>query len=165
MNTQDPVQNPLNIESSSEPSEPLNALAALRSIRQARGLSLEDVASRLKFAQRQIDAFENGRWDELPSGIGLRTLAKNYSRLLGIDLSALEPMLPRQEVRGGSSMALQHTSSSGFGAPIEQPVASSRSWPWVVVILLVVLVVLGVAVWQSILPREMLPGWIKGMFE
>ena len=165
MNTQDPVENPLKIESPLAPNEPLNALAALRSIRQSRGLSLEDVASRLKFAQRQIDAFENGRWEELPNGIGLRTLAKNYSRLLGVDISALEPMLPKQEVRGGSSMAQQQSSSSGFGAPMEQQQPTSRSWPWMMVILLVVVVVLGVAIWQGILPREMLPGWMRGMFE
>ena len=165
MNAQDPVENPLKIESPLAPTEPLNALAALRSIRQARGLSLEDVASRLKFAQRQIDAFENGRWEELPNGIGLRTLAKNYSRLLDVDISSLEPMLPKQEVRGGSSMAQQQSTSSGFGAPMEQQPTTNRSWPWVVVILLVVLVVLGVAIWQGILPREMLPGWMRGVFE
>lgn len=165
MNARDPVENPLKVESLTAPGEPLNALAALRNIRQARGLSLEDVASRLKFAQRQIDAFENGRWDELPNGIGLRTLAKNYSRLLGVDIDALEPLLPRQEVRGGSSLAQQQALRSSFGAPMEQQVVSSRSLPWLVVILLVVLVVLAVAIWQGIVPQEMLPGWSKGMFE
>lgn len=141
-----------------------SALAALKSIRVARGLSLEDVSARLKFAPRQIEAFENGQWDQLPAGIGLRTLAKNYSRLLGVDTAALEPLLPRQEVRGGATIARQHASSANFGTTtVDQP-EKHRSWPWLLIILVVVLVVLVIAVWQGILPKTILPGWLTGLF-
>ncbi|MET0185381.1 MAG: helix-turn-helix transcriptional regulator, partial [Achromobacter sp.] len=45
---------------------------SLRALRQTRGWSLEEVSSRIKFAPRQIDALENERWDELPTGVSLR---------------------------------------------------------------------------------------------
>lgn len=163
MNTQEPLDNPLKVESAPSPTEPLNALAALRSIRQARGLSIEDVSARLKFAPRLIEAFENERWDELPSGIGLRALAKNYCRFLGVEMSAIEPLLPGSVAHAKSSMA-EHTSTRSLGTAVEH-VSEHRSWPWITVILLVVFVVLGVAVWQGIVPQEVIPGWLKGMLQ
>lgn len=158
------LENPLRVASEPMPQEPDNALAALKAIRQSRGMSLEDVSARLKFAPRQIEAFENGEWDSLPSGIGLRTLAKNYSRLLGVDMMSIEPLLPKQDVRGGSTIARQHSSGPGLGMTMEQ-VETHRSWPWMLIIILVVIVVLGIAVWQGIFPRTMLPEWVRGLFE
>lgn len=163
MSEQGELGNSVKVVEGSVP-EPANALAALKAIRQSRGLSVEDVSARLKFAPRQIEAFENGEWDVLPNGIGLRTLAKNYSRLLGVDMISIEPLLPRQDVRGGSTIARQHATGPGLGTTMEQ-VESHRSWPWMLIIILVVVVVLGIAIWQGILPRTMLPEWVRGLFE
>jgi len=145
-------------------SESMGALAAMKSIRQSRGMTLEDVSARLKFAPKQIEAFEQGRWEEFQNGIGLRTLAKNYCRLLGVDLSSIEDLLPAQETRSGSVLARQHHSGSLVTSAAEQ-VGSKRSWPWVMLILLAVLLVFGFAVWQDIVPQTLLPEWLKGMFE
>lgn len=161
MSLDDPKTVALRHESPPAPTEPVTALAALRTIRIARGMSLEDVSARLKFAPRIIDAFENERWDELPSGIGLRTLAKNYSRLLDVDFQALEPALKGHLQTRPTSIA-NHTSTRSLGEQMGEVRTSSGSIAWIVLIVLVVLVVLGIAVWQGILPDSFVPDWIKG---
>ena len=161
MSLDDPRTVPLKHESPPEPTEPVTALAALRTIRIARGMSLEDVSARLKFAPRLIDAFESERWDELPNGIGLRTLAKNYSRLLGVDFEALEPLLRAHSQVKAPSIA-EHTSTRTLGAQMGEAPGSSGSVAWIVLIVLVVVVLLGVALWQGILPDSLLPDWLKG---
>jgi len=68
--------------------------ASLRSLREARGLTVGDVSARLKFAPRQIEALEAERWDALPQGPSLRGLVRNYARLLEVSPEALLQALP-----------------------------------------------------------------------
>jgi cytoskeleton protein RodZ len=162
MNVEDPKSVALKMESPPPPSEPVTAVAALRTIRVARGLSLDDVAARLKFAPRVIDAFESERWEELPRGIGLRTLAKNYAKFLEIDFAALEPALREHFDASLPKTGLaEHTSTRSLGNAVEKT-ASSGSVVWVVLIVLVVVVVLGIAVWQGMVPPSLTPDWLKG---
>lgn len=159
MNSQDPKTVPLRAESAPEPSEPVTALSSLRKLRLARGLSVEEVASRLKFAPRVIEALESERWADLPRGVGLKTLVKNYTKLLGVDTRALEPALREHWQTPGSGIA-QHTSTRSIGGPMEET-ASSGSLAWIVLIVLVVVVVMGIALWQGLVPERFLPTWIK----
>jgi cytoskeleton protein RodZ len=151
---------PLKHESPPAPTEPVSAIAALRTIRVARGISLEDAAARLKFAPRLIDAFESERWDELPNGIGLKTLAKNYTRFLGVDYEAIEPIL-RDHLKVPAVGISNHTSTRSIGAEMGE--VRSGSWAWIILILVVIAVVLGIAVWQGILPESLLPSWLQGL--
>lgn len=160
MSLEDPKTVPLKFESPPEPQEPVTALAALRTIRVARGMSLEDVATRLKFPARVIDALETERWDELPKGIGLKTLAKNYTRLLGVDFEALEPVL-RQHLPATQSAVANHTSTRAIGESMEET-SSSGSTAWIVLIVLVIAIIVGVAIWQGIVPESLVPQWLKG---
>ncbi len=160
MSLEDPKTVPLKFESPPEPSEPVTALAALRTIRVARGMSLDDVSARLKYAPRLIDALENERWDELPKGIGLKTLAKNYARLLGVDFEALEPVL-RQHLPATQGGIANHTSTRAIGESMEE-VPSSGSTAWVILIVLVIAIILGVAIWQGMVPDSLMPQWLKG---
>ena len=57
--------------------------------RAAHGLSVADVAQQLKFAARQIEALEQGRFDELPTGTFARGMVRAYGRLLKLDAEAL----------------------------------------------------------------------------
>lgn len=161
MSLDDPKSVPLRFESPPEPAAPVTAVAALRTIRIARGLSLEDVSARLKFAPRVIEAFEDERWHELPNGIGLRTLAKNYTRLLDVDFEALEPIL-REHMQVRSSSIANHTSTRSIGEQMDEVRTSSGSVAWVVLILMVVLVLVGIALWQGIIPDSVLPSWLQG---
>jgi cytoskeleton protein RodZ len=57
--------------------------------RVARGYSVEDVASQLKFAPRQIAALEEGRLDAIPGGAFARGMVRGYARLLRVDAAPL----------------------------------------------------------------------------
>jgi cytoskeleton protein RodZ len=60
--------------------------------RAALGYSVADVAQQLKFAPRQIEALEQGRFDELPTGTFARGMLRAYARLLKLDA---EPLVQR----------------------------------------------------------------------
>lgn len=57
--------------------------------RQARGLTIANVAQMLKLGARQIEAMESGRFDLLPGAAFARGFVRNYARLLGIDADPL----------------------------------------------------------------------------
>ncbi len=160
MSLDDPKTVPLKFESAPEPSEPVTALAALRKIRVARGLSLEDVSARIKYRPHVIDALENERWDELPKGIGLKTLAKSYTRLLDVDFEALEPAL-RDHLPTTRAGIANHTSTRAIGESMEET-SSTGSVGWVILVLLVIGVVVGIAISQDVVPDSWLPIWLGG---
>lgn len=70
--------------------------AELKQAREARGLSIEDVAQSLKFAPRQIESLEAERFDRLPGPTIARGMVRNYARLLKLET---EPMLERMAPR------------------------------------------------------------------
>lgn len=75
--------------------------AVLRSAREARGLSIDEVAHALKLAKRQIEAIEADAFDQLRGLTFARGFVRNYARYLGIDpeplLGAIVPTSdPRQ---------------------------------------------------------------------
>lgn len=57
--------------------------------RAALGFSVADVAQQLKFASRQIEALEQERFAELPTGTFARGMVRSYARLLKLDAEAL----------------------------------------------------------------------------
>ena len=63
--------------------------AELAGARAALGLSIADVAQQLKFAARQIEAMEQGRFEDLPSGTFARGMVRSYARLLKLDAESL----------------------------------------------------------------------------
>jgi cytoskeleton protein RodZ len=65
---------------------------ALARARAELGLSVADVAQQLKFAPRQIEALEQGRYAELPAGTFARGMLRSYARLLKLDP---EPLVER----------------------------------------------------------------------
>jgi cytoskeleton protein RodZ len=66
--------------------------AELARARQAAGLAVADVAQQLKFARRQIEALEQGRYGDLPAGTFARGMVRAYARLVRIDP---EPLVER----------------------------------------------------------------------
>jgi cytoskeleton protein RodZ len=134
---------------------------ALRALRVSKGWSLEEVASRIKFAPRQIAALEEERWGDLPKGISLRGLIRSYARVLGAEpdtiIASLEP-----HMHGGAPARLSqgglHTPRGAL--PVEEERTSS-SWGWLIVILLVIAAAVLYGVWQGWLPAHWLPGWLS----
>lgn len=98
--------------------------AALRTAREQRGWSREDVSVRLKFGVRQIAALEDERWSDLPHGMSLRGFVRNYARVLEIPA---EPLLQAlgSHVETGDPVSLNQASS--LSSPIAP--SSGRAWP------------------------------------
>jgi cytoskeleton protein RodZ len=65
---------------------------ALARARAAIGLTLAEAAQQLKFAPRQIEALEQGRFEALPTGTFARGMVRAYARLLKLDP---EPLVAR----------------------------------------------------------------------
>lgn len=70
--------------------------AELARAREAAGLAVADVAQQLKFAPRQIEALEEGRYQELPPGTFARGMVRSYARLVKVDP---EPLVERIAAR------------------------------------------------------------------
>src|SRR5690348_7142871 len=71
----------------------------LRSAREERGLSLEDVASQTRIPQRHLESIENARWDDLPAPTYTTGFAKSYASAVGLDRTEIGDQL-REEMGG-----------------------------------------------------------------
>ena len=151
--------NPLRRESPPSPAESVTAPASLRALRLARNWSVDDVAVRIKYTARQIDALEAGRFEELPRGLALRGLVRSYARQVGIDSAALEGSLAPYigPMQGGIA---NHTSIRALTTAHDVD-RRPGSAGWLVLILLVVAVACAVAVWQGLVPAGLVPEWVR----
>lgn len=61
----------------------------LRTAREARKLSIADVAHALKISPKQVDLLEASAWSELPGHTFVRGFVRNYGRFLHLDVDAL----------------------------------------------------------------------------
>lgn len=84
-----------------ENATPGRTLAAART---ERGMSISEVAQRLKFSIRHIEALEADRYDALPSGPFARGMIRAYAKLLGVDSTRLLEELPRPGTGGEPAM-------------------------------------------------------------
>jgi len=152
------LKNPLREESPPVQNELIISAGSLRSLRVSKGLSLHDVELRLKYPAKLIDALEAERFESLPRGLPLKSLVKNYAKLLEIDSKPLEAMLEPyiRSVQGGIA---NHTSTRTVGSH-EIEYRQSGSVVWFVLILILALVAAGVAVWQGLVPSAWLPAWL-----
>ena len=114
---------------------------ALGNRRRSLGLSVEDVAARLKYMPRQMQALEAGRFDRLPGSSFTRGIIRSYARVLDIDA---EPLLARLPAQVPSVDSLAEFVKS---KPI--PISSSRGVNVLYVALsLVVVAVIVAVVWE-----------------
>ena len=136
-----------------------NVGSALRTLRQSKGWSLDEVSSRIKFSTKQIDALENERWADLPSGVSLRGLIRNYARLLGADSQAIVDSLdPKARVTGPVKLSpgALHSAHSIPQSSADEERSSSTSWGWLIAIVLVLAAGVAYAFWQGWLPQQWL---------
>jgi cytoskeleton protein RodZ len=76
----------------------------LAAARNERGMSISEVAQRLKFSLRHIEALEADRYDALPSGPFVRGMIRTYAKLLGVDPARLLEDVPQPEAAGEPAM-------------------------------------------------------------
>lgn len=95
----------------------------LAAARQAQGLSVVDVANRLKLSVHQVEALEQDRYEPLPGPVFVRGFIRNYARLLKLDAEAMvraaDAHLPR--------VAAQRTVAGETNIPM--PAKNSGRWP------------------------------------
>jgi cytoskeleton protein RodZ len=75
--------------------------------RAEKGLSLEDVAQRVKYSPRQILALEQDDYAKLSGTTFVRGMIRSYSKLLGIDSAPLLAELERREVPAQATVDLR----------------------------------------------------------
>ncbi len=137
----------------------------LRSLREARRLTVADVSTRLKFTNRQVNALESEQWDQLPDGISLRGFVKNYGRYLEADLDALLVMLDNQV--GSTSPKPVAITRAGSLGPADLPIQAEpthRPWGWFIVILILLFVAGFYAIERGWIPDSWLVfDWLKSL--
>ena len=103
--------------------------ATLRAARERAGLSVSDVAQRLKYSARQVEALEEGRSAQLPSLTFQRGFVRGYARLLGLDANALVASLELQAQpdNGPSTLQLQKIAYTPAAMPAQT--ANHAAWP------------------------------------
>ncbi|HSI02688.1 MAG TPA: helix-turn-helix domain-containing protein [Reyranella sp.] len=116
----------------------------LRDQREARGLSMEEVAQRLRIRRIYLEAIERGRFDQLPGAAYIRAFLRAYASHLGLDA---EKVVTAYQLSGP--------------VPIERPVALPADFPLLekrapiglAVLTLLLVVGAGYAVWHY-MPRQ-----------
>jgi cytoskeleton protein RodZ len=77
----------------------LNVGMTLREAREHLGMSVHDVAERIKFAPRQVEALEANDFPHLPQATFLRGFVRSYARMLKLDEAALIAALPAEPAK------------------------------------------------------------------
>jgi cytoskeleton protein RodZ len=83
--------------------------AELARAREAAGLAIADVAQQLKFAPRQIEALEQGRFGDLPPGTFARGMVRAYARLVKLDPAPLVERIAAQVAVPDNAAAVAST--------------------------------------------------------
>lgn len=115
----------------------------MRLVREARGVTLRDIAAATNLSIAQLEALERNDIPFLPGGIFLRGIVRSYARQIGLD-----PEATLLEFIGS-----QPADSSVTGAPqvyqsdYERATASSSRGGLVVVVVLIALIVVSIIVW------------------
>ncbi|HEY9280108.1 MAG TPA: helix-turn-helix transcriptional regulator [Eoetvoesiella sp.] len=137
----------------------------LKTLREAKRLSLNEVSARLKFSVRQIETLESEQWDRLPQGVPLRGMVKNYGRFLETDVDSLLVMLDHQIGSGSAQPAVLKGSASLARADLSmQAEATHRPWGWLIVILILLFVAGFYAIERGWLPDSWLVfDWLKSL--
>lgn len=123
--------------------------AQLSAYRNERGWTVEQVASQLNLAPRQIVAIESDDFAALPGMPIVRGFIRAYAKLLKVEAAPLLATLDREDALASESIVPRKTLSTPFSearlpSMTDRPGVSSK---WIIGVLLVLL--LGVAIWAS----------------
>lgn len=149
---------PSSLELESVPSNQIGVFVA--ELRQARGLSYNDVSARTKYSVLQIKALEQENWDALPNGVPLRWMVQSYARYLETDEGVLLKMLEtaNQGARPPSSTPRNVRKKTDW-SDADMPLYSDptpRSWGWLIIIAVLLFVALFYALDRGWIPE----GWL-----
>ena len=107
-----------------EPAEAASVGQRLRSAREEKGLTLEDVAAQTRIPRRHLESLENSDWERLPAPTYTAGFAKSYATSVGLDRSEIYEQL---RVEMGGVRPASHTSE------VFEPADPARTMPkWLV---------------------------------
>jgi cytoskeleton protein RodZ len=89
------------------PAAPRSPGSALAAARQARGMTVTEVALRLKFSPRKIEALEADRFDALAGPTIVRGMIRSYAKLVRLDPKPLLEGLQRHLNEGEPTAAMR----------------------------------------------------------
>jgi cytoskeleton protein RodZ len=113
--------------------------------REKRGLSIDDVAARLRLHPKQVRAIETEELPALPAPF-LRGFVRNYAKELGLDPA---PLLAELNARLGPQPGATPPTPVGAGAPAARSLSDRLSRPVVLAGVLGALVIFAVLGWFS----------------
>ena len=120
----------------------------LRLGREEKGLSIGEVAERLKLSAKQIEAFESGNYEGMPEGVFIRGFLRSYGRFLDLDEQAVSMHLDRIVPQSGkSSYNVEPNTSSSLNyqnQKIEKPFPT-----WIFGVIAIAIIIAGVYIWQG----------------
>ena len=90
-------------DTNSASGHPLSVGNTLREARERLDLNVNDVANRIKFAPRQIEALEADDYARLPEAAFVRGFVRSYARFLGLDPVPLLSSLPSSHTQASSA--------------------------------------------------------------
>jgi transcriptional regulator with XRE-family HTH domain len=121
----------------------------LREAREARGISLEDVAARTRIPIRHLRSIEDGKYEELPALTYTVGFGRNYANEVGLDGAEIGREL--REQLGGAPRG--STISTEYYAPPDPARVPSRPLAWIAGLLALALIA-GYLIWRSQLGSE-----------
>jgi cytoskeletal protein RodZ len=86
-----------------------NSVLGLATIRQNRGVSLEQIAESTKIGVRSLEAIERGDFQKLPGGIYSTSYIRQYARAIDYDETAILAFYYRETGQGASSQSDDRT--------------------------------------------------------
>ena len=120
----------------------------LKEAREAKGLSVEDVASQTRIPTRHLTSLEQGEWDKLPAATYSIGFAKNYASVVGLD---------RIEIGDQLRAEMGDTRFTAVHPEVYETVDPARTMPKGLVIAALVLLVLVVLALSWLSNRSMQP--------
>ena len=111
--------------------EPMAVGARLRAGREARKLSVAEVAQSMKLSTRQVEALESGDWKVLPGTTFVRGFTRNYARLVQIDPDVLMAELDVKMDKERLDLALPNTDTAAM--PVAGHEGSRRDYAFAVI--------------------------------
>lgn len=128
----DQQMNEMSSQQPQDPGQPSPAQvlpgALLAAARQKKGWSVEQVASLVKLAPRQIQAIEADNYAALPGLAVARGFVRSYAKVLGLDAHALAAAMPQESaVQQRDHIVPQHSLSTPFSeGPLPAMMMSTR---------------------------------------
>jgi cytoskeleton protein RodZ len=120
----------------------------LRQGREARGLSLDSIASQTRIPLRHLRHIELEEWDALPAPTYAIGFARNYANAVGLDGAQIA-----QELRDRIGGVRQRAPAPEYFEPAD-PARVPPRWLALIAVLLAVVLVVGYLVWRGSLSED-----------